>query len=244
MSLQIRDSITTNGLITYLDGAYSNSIVSGSLIWKDLTRQTADTSLVNGANFSTSKFIGGVNFDGVDDHIAIPYRSLTNESFAVELWMDRVYTTNYIQGILTCGNSFGGAFNAPPGWAIDNWTGNGSDIHFGLTDITGRTYNNRIANLSQTIAPFYKPMHVFAHRNTSTEKAMMYINGQKLVESTISNSITFGGGNRTTIGAVTWGYGANVMIGTYYMIKLYLNYNFTDSEIVQKFTSTRERFGV
>ena len=77
MSVKIREQITTQGLITYLDGAYSNSIVNGSLFWKDITRQTADTPLYNGASYSNSKYIGGVNFDGVDDYIAIPYRYLT-----------------------------------------------------------------------------------------------------------------------------------------------------------------------
>lgn len=244
MSIQIREQITTNGLITYLDGAYSNSIISGSLVWKDITRQTADTPLINGANYSNTRYIGGVNFDGVDDYIAIPYRYLTTESFAAEIWYERIPSTVYLQGILTCGDNYGGATAWPPGWSLDYTTSDGSTISFGITDNTAkplRWYNT--SNLS-VIAPFYKPAHVFVHRNTNTQTVNMFINGIKQYSYAFSNTISMGGANRNYISAHTWGYGSEVMTGTYYMIKIYHNYNFTDSEIVQKFTSTRERFGV
>lgn len=244
MSVKIREQITTQGLITYLDAAYSNSIVTGSAVWKDITRQTGDTPLYNGANYSNAKYIGGVNFDGVDDYIAIPYRYLTNESFAVELWYERIPSTVYLQGILTCGDNFGGSTAWPPGWSMDNTTSNGSTINFGLTDNTGRIYRYYSTSTLATIAPFYKPAHVFIHRNTSKEKVIMFINGVKQYEYSFANTITFGGANRNYISAHTWGYGSEVMLGTYYMVKIYQDYNFSDKEILQKFTSTRERFGV
>jgi hypothetical protein len=245
MSTQIREQSNNTGLITYLDGAYPNSIVSGSLVWKDMDRKNADTSLINGASYTNSKFFGGVTFDGVDDYVSIPYRSLTTEPFAVEIWMDHVTSSVYLPGILSCGDYLGSGVYGSPGWCIGYWSTNGTRISAAIGDSTSL---NRYVHIfdSTPIAPFNKPMHIFFHRNTEKQTLSLFLNGQKTANSVINftNDITIGGANRTSIGARTWGFGSNVMPGTYYMIKLYLNNNFSESQIIQKFTSTRERFGV
>lgn len=245
MSITIREQISNEGLINYIDAAYPASIVSGSLVWKDMIRKNADTSLINGASYTSSSYFGGVTFDGVNDYISIPYRSLTTEPFAVEIWMNHVTSSVYLPGILSCGNYLGSGAYGSPGWCIGYWTSNGTRITGAIGDNTSL---NRYVNFldSTIVAPFNKPMHIFLHRNTNSQTLSMYINGTKTVNSVInfSNSITIGGANRTNIESLTWGYSSNVMPGTYYMVKIYHDYNFSERQIIQKFTSTRERFGV
>ena len=243
MSVKIRDQITTEGLITYLDGAYSNSISNGSLVWKDMLRQNSDTTLINGASYSSDSYIGGVMFDGVDDYISVPYNyALTTEPFAVEIWRKHVISTNNLQGILSCGNYLGSGAYGSPGWCIGYYNSNGTNIVASVGDNT--SFNRYVFyNNATNITPFNTPQHLFFHRNTNSQTLSLFINGNKASVS-FSNTITIGGGNRNYLGATTWGYGSNVMVGSIYMLKLYYNNNFTDSQIVQKFTSTRERFRV
>lgn len=243
MSVKIREQIITKGLVTYIDGAYPNSIVSGSLVWKDIMRLNTDTSLINGAYYSTSEYIGGVPFDGVDDYVSIPYNyALTTEPFAVEIWRKHVISTAQYPGILSCGNYLGSGAYGSPGWCIGYFTSNGSNIVASIGDST--SFNRYVSyNGVTSVSPFNKPQHIFFHRNTDTQTLSLFVNGNKKYID-FSNTITIGGGNRTSLQAYTWGYGGPTMFGALYMVKLYYNVNFTDSEILQCFTSTRERFGV
>jgi len=243
MSVTIREQITTQGLITYLDGAYSNSIVSGSLVWKDIMRLNTNTSLINGASYNTSEYIGGVTFDGIDDYVSIPYNyALTNEPFAVEIWRKHVSSSVYLPGILSCGNYLGSGAYGSPGWCIGYWTSNGTRITAAVADSTG--FNRYVNHFDvRSYSPFNSPQYIFFHRNTITQTMSLFINGVKQSVN-LSNDVNTGGVNRTSLQAYTWGGGGPTMFGSLYMVKLYYNVNFTDSEILQKFNSTKERFRI
>lgn len=243
MPIRIGEPINENGLVTYIDGAYTNSIATGSLVWKDIIRRNTDTTLINGAIYSTSKYNGGVVFDGVDDFVSVPYNyNLTTEPFAVEIWREHVSSGNSLQGILSCGNYLGSGAYGSPGWCIGYYNSNGTRIAASIGDST--SFNRYVFfNSATSISPFNKPQHLFFHRNTNTQTLSLFINGVK-GSINFSNTITIGGGNRKSLGAQTWGYGSNVMVGACYMIKLYYNINYTDAEIVATFNSTRTRFGI
>lgn len=243
MSTQIREQSNNSGLVTYIDGAYPNSIISGSLVWKDMIRKNPDTSLINGAIYSNAKYYGGIDFDGVDDYVSIPYNyALTTEPFAVEIWRNHVSTSVSLPGILSCGNYLGSGAYGSPGWCIGYYNSNGTNLAASIGDSTAfnrYVFYNNVTN----VTPFNTPQHLFFHRNTNTETLSLFVNGNKSSIS-FANSITIGGGNRTSLEAYTWGYGGPTMFGALYAVKLYNNINFTDSQIVQQFTSTRDRFGV
>lgn len=63
----VRDS----SLVLELDAADRNSYVSGSLVWNDLSGNTATSSLLNGPIFTTSSG-GSIALDGVNDYIDSP----------------------------------------------------------------------------------------------------------------------------------------------------------------------------
>jgi len=245
MAVKVREKINERGLVNYIDGAYDYSITQGSTVWKDMRRSYPDTSLINGASYSNAKYNGGVAFDGVDDWVYVPYNyALTTEPFAVEIWREHVQSSgaNY-QGILSCGNYLGSGQFGSPGWCIGYFTSTGDRITGAIGDSTGFNRYVNFFNVTTTISPFNKPQHIFFHRNTSTQTLSMFLNGNK-ASIAFDNSITIGGGNRNYLGAFTWGFGTNTMVGTYYMIKLYYNVNFTDDEIYKMFDSTRSRFGI
>jgi hypothetical protein len=243
MSTQVKEKIITKGLVTYIDGAYANSIVSGSLVWKDLMRTNTDTSLINGASYNTSQYIGGVPFDGTDDYVSIPYNyALTTEPFAVEIWRKHVSTSVYLPGILSCGNYLGSGAYGSPGWCIGYYNSNGTRITAAIADSAG--LNKYVSHLNvSSYSPFNSPQHIFFHRNTNNQEMSLFVNGNKQ-SVFFSNDITIGGGNRTSLQAYTWGSGGPLMFGALYAVKLYYNVNFTDSEILQCFNSTRERFSI
>jgi hypothetical protein len=60
----VRDS----SLVLELDAADRNSYVSGSTIWNDISLNNNSGSLINGPTFSSAS-LGGIVFDGVNDHV-------------------------------------------------------------------------------------------------------------------------------------------------------------------------------
>jgi hypothetical protein len=62
----------TNGLVLYLDAANSISYVSGSTIWRDISGNNNNGTLINGPTFSSVNG-GRIVFDGVDDYASIPF---------------------------------------------------------------------------------------------------------------------------------------------------------------------------
>lgn len=244
MSTKIRDRIDTRGLINYIDAAYPKSITNNEISWRDVMKKYPNSTLINGAYYSDSPYLGKVNFDGIDDWVSIPYNyNLTTEPFAVEIWRDHVrHTTGGYRGILATGNVLGSGPYGSPGWSISYYTSDGTNIIASIADSTG--FNNRLFFQNVTnIVPFGKPMHIFFHRNTNSQTMSMFING---IKSSIGlpNTVNIGGANRKFISGQIWTFSSEAMIGAYYMVKLYMNENYEDNEIIQKFNSTKARFGL
>jgi len=77
MAFNFSPRVVTDGLILYLDAANINSYVSGSTVWRDLTINSNNGTLINGPVYNSNN-AGSISFDGVDDYVQIPSSSMFN----------------------------------------------------------------------------------------------------------------------------------------------------------------------
>ena len=74
MALHHFPRIVTDGLVLCLDAGNPLSYTSGDSVWKDLSGNDNNGTLINGPTYSSANG-GGLVFDGVDNYISIPYTS-------------------------------------------------------------------------------------------------------------------------------------------------------------------------
>ena len=76
--------IVTNGLVLCLDAANPKSIISGSTVWTDITKNNNNGILTNGPLYNSSSG-GNILFDGIDDYVTTNY--ITNSTaFSYCVW--------------------------------------------------------------------------------------------------------------------------------------------------------------
>jgi hypothetical protein len=91
--------IVTNGLVLAVDAADRNSYPGGGAIWRDLSGNNNNCTLVNSSTYSSAKGGGSIDLDGVDDYISVPktlngftYNIHYDLNWTLEFWM---YTDTY-----------------------------------------------------------------------------------------------------------------------------------------------------
>ena len=91
--------IVTNGLVLALDAADRNSYPGTGTIWRDLSGNNNNCSLVNEPTYSSAKGGGSIDLDGVNDYISVPktlngftYNIHYDLNWTLEFWM---YTDAY-----------------------------------------------------------------------------------------------------------------------------------------------------
>ena len=99
-------NIVTNGLVLSLDAANTKSYISGSTVWKDLSRGGNDGTLVNSPTFNTGSG-GSIVFDGVNDYAVYPSNnSIDVNSFTWSATVQGIYNGGTC--LLYIGNPVGG----------------------------------------------------------------------------------------------------------------------------------------
>ena len=77
-------SVVRDGLIMHLDAANKKSYPGSGTIWKDLSGQGNNGTLINGVGYSTDNK-GAMVFDGTDDYVSIPYDSSLKPTTAITI---------------------------------------------------------------------------------------------------------------------------------------------------------------
>jgi hypothetical protein len=91
MAFNYSPKIVTSGLVFCLDAANTNSYVSGSTTWNDISRTKISGSLINGPSFNSSNG-GAIVFDGTNDYTRFENSTnLDNQAITMENW---VYPTS------------------------------------------------------------------------------------------------------------------------------------------------------
>jgi hypothetical protein len=84
--------IITDGLVLALDAANTKSYPQTGTIWKDLSGNGNDGTLVNGVGYNSGN-LGSLVFDGVDDHVLGPSPEIVGYPFTLSCWANASRST-------------------------------------------------------------------------------------------------------------------------------------------------------
>jgi hypothetical protein len=237
MSTHYNPLIVRDGLILCLDAANRLSYPGTGTIWKDLSRDDYNGTLVNGPVFDPENG-GSIVFDGINDSVSIPLSSYPSS-----------FTDNYTMSIWVYIPSGATWYNAGSGTGIftrGSFTGS-----FGLLRMST---NNRIrgfVRLDSSIANVQGPTCDItrdAWYNVTTTwsgtRVEIFLNGDYQGGLNVSPDRNFGSGNFSIGGGGAYG-GTNGGFGEgKYNNVLFYNRILSLVEIKQNFNAARRRFGV
>lgn len=242
MSGKVAYGTITDGLDRYYDAQNTTSYPGSGSTWFNFALGN-DATLINSPRFDSSSVYGGIVFtSGSNQSFTIPYYQLTTEPFAVDIWYTTATSSLETHAtVLSSGNRLVNAFSVTTGaagWGIGAYANN-FVYHLKYDDGTGPG--------SQQILQSYNTgsiYNIFLHRNTTTQRTQVYINGSRKADVSALNTKSFGGLNLTTLVQQSWTFGPAYASGTYHYIKLYRNKNFTEGEIVANYLALKDRFGI
>lgn len=226
MAFNYSPKIVTDGLVLYLDAANTNSYVSGSTTWNDISRSGINSTLFNGPAFSSANG-GSIVFDGVDDFGRLPANNGLQPSaeLTLEVWFKSSGSNSRIQGLLYL--NYGTGLRLEPNGAIHTRVYSAGSLQI---FITTSTYFNNLWN------------QVILTINSNT--AILYVNST-LVDQ---YSIVYDGSSpfNTSIGGVGTDANDGVNRGLYGNLSIARVYNkvLTPTEILQNYNATKTRFGL
>jgi hypothetical protein len=228
MALAHSPSITTKGLVLYLDAANSKSYPGSGTAWLDVSGNARNGTLTNGPSYNSSNG-GSIVFDGVDDYVngSSFTPNITNKTLSG--WVKLSSTTQQGGGLINLQSDSGGTFDAIVYNETDNGWGFGSD--FG-----NRTGWSGVKETSTTdwvnIVATYENLNY-----------RMYRNGTLIFTLTSFNALNFNFSSKSLIGYRHTGGGSAFLSGNISQASIY-NRALSAAEILQNFNAMRGRFNV
>jgi hypothetical protein len=215
--------IVTDGLVLALDAANTKSYPGVGTVWKDLSGNGNDGTLVNGPTFNSDN-LGSIEFDGVDDSVNITTVDL-RQNFTYECWVNH----NVINGFSFLGQ---GIRSTRSGLHI--WFRDGSNLRFGM-------FSNDTDALSLTTSTGVWYQYCFTY-NHSTFLKQIYRNGVQLTGTPVQTQTSYIGTGTVRIGA-TYSSDNAYANGNFSNVKLYSKI-LTPEEIQQNYNATKGRYGL
>ena len=228
------ESIVTDSLVLNMDAGYVPSYPKNGSIWYDNSSISSNSTLYNGASYSSSNG-GNIVFDGSNDYSSTTagqaFYQYTNQ-LTVSWWMKR-------NGTITVGSGGGqSTFN------VDNMSTNVWLMH-GNPDNTVNFYVNDSGNWRTTATSTLLDNTWYNITGTiNTSNVSVYTNGSLTSTSSgISSGIT---NNSSSI--VGWGFdprylGSRHFNGSIAYASVY-NRALSASEVLQNFNALKARFGL
>ena len=256
MGIRYNTSIVRGGLVLHLDAANKKSYPGSGTVWKDLSGNGNDGTLVNGVDYSSDNK-GTMVFDGVDDRFQTSTQvdlSYTNK-ISVDLWC-KVLNYKEISGSTSM------VFEASP-----NFNGSSTGLYAGIGEDSSPTFRgegvqypislNIRGNAGYNLYGFDKTLvndlewhHwccIFDKSISGSNpiESRLFIDG---IERSVSVFTTLRSNNTNNFGNDFWYMGSrssgagpsNVTISNF---KIY-NRVLSPQEIQQNFEATRGRYGI
>ena len=154
------NGIVTSGLILNLDAGNTNSYVSGSATWNDISGYGNNGTLINGPIFNSANN-GYIRCDGYDDYISIPNTPLLkfgSSNFTVEYWFRKLNTTTGWDDIWGPNAWFSGGLPGANEWTLTIGNGNGGEgnnISFGV-EVGTTTYGTPYSTTQLSLNTWYQ----------------------------------------------------------------------------------------
>lgn len=229
MSFNFSPKIVTDGLIFYLDGANSRSIISGDTTCYDLSLTKLNGTLYSGASYDTSNG-GTFIFDGNDDWIEINSSStsalnITSDKLSLCAFVNYQTTSDW-QSIFykDSGNSRG----------YQLFINDQNKIAFGVRTNTGFT---------RLITPSTLDQNSWKYITATYDGSLMkiYVNGELITSTSKTGNITSSSTRNLWISYST--YLTEHFFGKISTMKIY-NRSLSNDEIKQNFNVIKSRFGL
>jgi hypothetical protein len=211
--------IVTDGLVLALDAANTKSYPGTGTVWKDLSGNGNNGTLINGTPFTTDN-LGSLQFDGVDDTV------ITNFGGGINVFSNPITVTGWIKSETTSGQRM---------WLDGGGNGTNQRFYAGLVTSTRADYGIQSSLWSSGI-----PVDIDWHHQAivmNFGNAIYYDNGiqvhiKQYTSYTLNGNITFGG----RVSSFQW-------LGLISNIKIY-NRPLSAEEILQNYNATKGRFGL
>jgi hypothetical protein len=213
-------SIVKDGLVLYMDAANPKSIISGSTIWTDLSKEANSGILTNGAIFSSFNR-GSIQFDGANDFIyAGASPSLQTQQFTYCFWAYPLLNALTLKG--------SSLLSGAPQFRIQGTT-------------TGNLIliKQNVIALPESTTPVNFNQWNYLCVSYSSPIVSYYING--VSAGVASSSQIFTNFGNMWIGARTAS--TEFFKGNIATVQIY-NKVLTDAEILQNYNTTKSRYGL
>ena len=228
--------IVTNGLQLYVDGGYTISYPKDGTTWYDLSGVVGNTTLVNGATYTTNQG-GGISFDGVNDRVTtnVSVLNWATESFTISSffkWGSGGSSANYSFFEL-CGN--GGS-----NWGMAH-VPRSSSFYFYWINNTNNSGHVAYSDLIQDNVPLNVTITFNGVGGTSQQtlydNTKIYINGNEISHQN-AGSAGVNANSTLSIGGINY-----PMKGDIYNF-MYYNRVLTSTEVSQNYNALKGRFGL
>jgi hypothetical protein len=218
-----QQDIVKDGLVLWLDANDKTSYPGTGTAWTDLSRTAGSGSLVNGPTYNSGNG-GSIVFDGVDDYIDCGNSITFAQGFTLFILFKTTTST-----LKVIAGKFSGAMN-------DFWVGVLSDgtLRFSISS------NGKREPTSTTVintGNWYLGTFIY---NPSTFAASLYVNGN--IEQTVIGDVPFIEPNPPfVLGNFP---GQNFFFPGSIAISQVYNRALSDSEVLQNYNATKNRFGL
>jgi hypothetical protein len=231
----------TDGLVLYVDMANVKSYPGSGTNLIDLTQNEYSASMVNGVTFSNENN-GILKFDGTNDQVRIAdnTRLRFTTAWTIGFWI-RVGKVMWTYGDLIITKRFDGG--TPINYQIYASSGstiNSSNSKFSIGAggyTSGVWWGASLSGSSQELS-YNTWYHITSMYSENTVR--IYTNGQLI---TTASGLPNLGNSSAPVNFSGYGNSGNPFTGSLGPV-LFYNRSLTDSEILQNFEATRERFGV
>ena len=231
MALHHFPRIVTDGLVLCLDAGNPLSYTSGDSVWKDLSGNGNNGTLVNGVGYNSNN-AGSLVFDGVNDYVSINSSiGLNSNKISLCCWL--MFNGGLNSRVIFCGKGDGQSNETTQYW-IEKTSINFFTIYMSINNIG--TYL-ALTSIPVVLNTWYNIVAVFDGFTLNG-----YINGIKQPQSTsrtgsiVTTNTMFSIGKLGTYGGLYTN--CNIPICQIYNIPL------SDSAILQNYLATKGRYGL
>lgn len=229
MSTKYSPSIVTSNLVLSLDAANKKSYPGNGIVWKDLSGNANNSTLTNSPTFNSGNG-GNIVFDGVDDYIIsttqLGISGATTRSF--ECWT--YISSNVSKNIMGYGdNGLLNLFDTIV-WYSSPYLRVVGHYYGGDNDTISTLPSRNTLNINR----WNQIVHLYDGTNASIYTNGVFSNSKPFTLNTTNSTFLIGAGKYT---------GFNYFSGNVAFCRIY-NRALTDSEVLQNYNATKNRFGL
>jgi len=228
MAGNVAPNIVDNGLVLYLDAANIKSYPTTGTTWADLSKSGYTGTLTNGPTFNSSNG-GSIVFDGTNDYVNCGNLNINyTTSWSANVWfyLSAVNRNNTIIGF---GNG-----EVPPFYYWMLIVNSSNLLQFWAYDGTNRSISDtNVLNINT----WYNASVVYISGSCT-----LYLNGVNVANGTVITANRIDASNATYLGFQIWSGGPSVyMSGRESIVQIY-NRALTQTEILQNYNTTKNRY--